>query len=147
MTELEKHYRGLEAIYKSAPINDYFKPELTIRKGEADLKISVREDFFHAARAVHGVIYFKIIDDAAFFAANSLEKDVFVLTSSMNIHFIRPVNSGVLLGEGRVIQYSKKVIIAEAIIYNEKRKEVGRGIGNFIKSNVTLKSIPGYEQV
>jgi acyl-coenzyme A thioesterase PaaI-like protein len=35
----------------------------------------------HSIHAVHGSVYFKALDDAAFFAVNSLVEDVFVLTA------------------------------------------------------------------
>jgi hypothetical protein len=35
----------------------------------------VRPDFFHAAHAVHGSVYFKALDDAAFFAVASLVQE------------------------------------------------------------------------
>ena len=36
---------------------------------------------FHAAGAGHGTIYFKMLDDAAFYAANSMVEEQFVLTT------------------------------------------------------------------
>ena len=50
---------------------------------EIDLTIS--DKYFHALNAIHGTVYFKLLYDAAFFAANSVVKDVFVLTSSFNL--------------------------------------------------------------
>jgi hypothetical protein len=58
---------------------------MKIRKGVAEVIIQVRPDFFHAAGAVRGSVYFKAMDDAAFFAVNSLVKDVFVLTVALKL--------------------------------------------------------------
>ena len=46
--------------------------------------------------------YFKLLDDAAFFAVHSIVTDVFVLTTSFNINLIRPVSSGVITAKGKV---------------------------------------------
>jgi acyl-coenzyme A thioesterase PaaI-like protein len=47
------------------------------------------------------VLYFKLLDDAAFFAVNSVVRDVFVLTVSFNIYLTRPVSAGELKASGR----------------------------------------------
>ena len=78
----EEHYRKLERMYHGAAINEYFRPALRVRDGQAEVEIPIRPDFFHAAAAIHGSIYFKALDDAAFFAVNSVVEDVFVLTVS-----------------------------------------------------------------
>ena len=78
----QQHYQALINMYLAAPINGIFKPQLQVAHGEATDEMTVKSDFFHAGRALHGCVYFKMLDDAAFFAANSLEKQVFVLTSS-----------------------------------------------------------------
>ena len=36
---------------------------------------------FHTAGAAHGTLFFKMLDDAAFYAANSLVTDRFLLTT------------------------------------------------------------------
>ncbi|PJZ69071.1 thioesterase [Leptospira perolatii] len=132
-------------MYHGAPINRYFQPRLSIRKGETTIHIPVREDFFHAAKAAHGVLYFKAADDAAFFAANSVVKEGFVLTSNLNLTLLRPIKSGILRAEGRVIQHATHLIIAESTLYDERDREIGRAIGNFAKSNIVLTEEIGYK--
>ena len=68
-------------MYAFAPTNKYYMPTIGGEEGHAEVVIAVRHDFLHAAGAVHGSVYFKALDDAAFFAVNSLVDDVFVLTS------------------------------------------------------------------
>jgi acyl-coenzyme A thioesterase PaaI-like protein len=62
-----------------------------IRHGEAVITLPVRSDLFHAAGALHGALYFLALDNAAFFAVNSLVEDVFVLTTSFTTYLTRPV--------------------------------------------------------
>jgi acyl-coenzyme A thioesterase PaaI-like protein len=50
--------------------------------------------------AAHGTIYFKMLDDAAFYAANTLVTDRFLLTTSFNLLFSRPVRGGGSLPKG-----------------------------------------------
>src|SRR5947208_2034742 len=88
----ESHYRRLEALYHAAPINGYYAPRLAVSEGAARLEIPVKPEFFHAAGAVHGSVYFKALDDAAYFAVNSLVEDVYVLTVSFNTQLLKPVS-------------------------------------------------------
>ncbi|HEV7241639.1 MAG TPA: PaaI family thioesterase [Thermoanaerobaculia bacterium] len=140
----EEHYRKLERMYASAPINEYFRPVLTVSEGAAEVLIPIRPDFFHAAGAVHGSVYFKALDDAAFFAVNSLVPDVFVLTVTYNIYLTRPVSEGTLRASGRVVSRSRQLFVAEAELLDDRGKPVGRGSGSFMKSTIALSEEVGY---
>ena len=67
------HFRALEALYAAAPINRLFESTLVIPEpGIARIHFTIDERYFHAGGAAHGTSYFKMLDDAAFYAANSL---------------------------------------------------------------------------
>jgi len=141
----EQHFRKLERMYLSAPVNRFYAPEIHISEGQAQVTIPVRTDFFHAANAVHGAVYFKLLDDSSFFAANSLVKDVFVLTVSFNVYFTRPISEGVMSATGKVVQASKRLIIAESVILDSKEREIARGSGTFLPSQNPLTEEIGYK--
>ncbi len=141
----ETHFRKLERLYhEAAPINRFFHPTLRVSHGTAELLIPVRPDFFHAAHAVHGSVYFKALDDAAFFAVSSLVSDVFVLTASFNIYLIRPVTGGTLRAVGRVVHRSRNLFLAEAELFDADEHQAGRGSGSFMRSNIPLTPEIGY---
>jgi uncharacterized protein (TIGR00369 family) len=144
MTNRDEHYRRLERMYLAAPANEYFRPEIRIGDGTAEVRIAVRTDFFHAASAVHGSVYFKLLDDATFFAASSLVEDVFVLTASFNIYFLRPVSTGVMTARGKVVSRSTRLIIGEGIITDDDGREVARGSGTFMPGKAKLDERLGY---
>lgn len=144
MQPTEDHFRKLERLYQGAPINQYFKPTLHVSEGMAEVVIPVREEFFHAAHAVHGSIYFKALDDAAFFAANSLVVEVFVLTASFNLYLTRPVTEGILIAKGRVVHRTRNVFLAEAELFDGQERQVGRGSGSFTRSTIALNADVGY---
>ena len=137
------HYRKLERMYLSAPVNRIYSPKIQIDEGRAVVEIEVGEQFFHAANAVHGAVYFKVLDDAAFFAASSLVPDRFVVTVSFNVYFTRPVSEGSLRAEGRLVHQSKNLLIAESVLFNGDR-EVARGNGTFVPSKMELSEELGY---
>lgn len=140
----QEHFRKLERMYTLAPINTYFKPTLLVSEGSAEICISIRPDFFHAASAVHGSVYFKAMDDAAFFACNSLRGDCFMLTASFNIYFLRPVSRGEIRAFGRVIRHSSKLMVADSVLTDSDGLEIGRGNGIFVPSNIPLNMDVGY---
>jgi uncharacterized protein (TIGR00369 family) len=132
-------------MYLSAPVNEYYAPEIHISKGQAQVSIPVRTDFFHAADAVHGAVYFKLLDDSSFFAANSLVEDVFVLTVSYNVYFTRPISEGVMKATGKVVQASHRLIIAESVVVDSRKREIARGSGTFLRSKIKLTEEIGYK--
>ena len=144
MPSRDEHHRRLERMYLSAPANEYFKPEIRIDDGRAEVRLVVRPDFFHAASAVHGSVYFKLLDDATFFAASSLVDDVFVLTASFNIYFLRPVSSGTMTARGTVVSRTNRLIIGEGVLVDSDDREIARGSGTFMPSKVALGEQLGY---
>jgi uncharacterized protein (TIGR00369 family) len=141
----EEHYRKLEHLYASAPINEYYKPTMHISEGRAEVTIAVRREIFHAANAVHGELYFKCLDDATFFAVNSLVDDVFVLTVSFNLYLLRPIAAGEMRATGRVVFRSRQLFVAEAELVDQDGKEIGRGSGTFMRSAMPLSPEMGYK--
>ena len=142
---LEDHYRKLERMYLSAPCNAYYKPQITIGEGTAELKIPITPNLYHAAGAAHGSVYFKTADDAAFFAVNSLVQDVFVLTTNLNVHLLRPVAEGTITGHGKAVFTSRNLFLAETVLVDGAGKEIGRATASFARSKIPLSSDIGYQ--
>lgn len=139
------HWRALERLYASAPINRKFRSSLEITgEGLSRIAFLVDPDSFHAAGAAHGTIYFKMLDDAAFYAANTLVTDRFLLTTSFNLHFSKPIKGGEVIAEGRWISGRRRVLVAEARLVDAEGEEVGRGTGTFMRSRMALSGLPGY---
>ncbi len=139
------HWRALESLYASAPINRLFRSELAITgEGLSRITFDVDQSWFHAAGAAHGTIYFKMLDDAAFYAANTLVTDRFLLTTSFNLHFARPIRGGRIYAEGRWISGRRRVLVAEARLIDDEEEEIGRGTGTFMRSHIALSGLAGY---
>lgn len=137
------HFRALERMYADAPINQFFRPSIHIDEGSAEVRMLVRPDMQHAANAAHGAVYFKMLDDAAFFAVQSLVTETFVLTVSFSIYLLAPVVNGEMVATGRVVHQSKRLFIAESAI-EVGGKVVARGSGSFMRSTVRLEERIGY---
>lgn len=141
------HFRSLEALYAAAPINRFFDSTLEIpESGFARIRFTIDERVFHAGGAAHGTSYFKMLDDAAFYAANSLVNDRFLLTTAFNLLLTRPLRAGPVLAEGRWISGQRRVFVAEARLIDADGDEAARGTGTFMRSRIALAGLPGYAQ-
>ena len=138
------HHRRLERMYLAAPCNEVYRPRITIAEGSAEIGFDVGPHLHHAGRAVHGANYFKAMDDAAFFAVNSLVEDVFVLTVSFNVYFLRPIIEGSMLAHAKVVNASKNLWVAEATLEDDRDRLLGRGSGTFMRSRTALTEAMGY---
>ncbi|WP_242653495.1 PaaI family thioesterase [Sphingomonas jatrophae] len=139
------HHRALESLYRAAPINRFFASELEISgEGQARISFTVDASVHHAAGAAHGTTYFKMLDDAAFYAANSLVSDRFLLTTAFNLILTRPIVAGPVIAEGRWVSGRRRVFVAEARLIDAEGEEAARGTGTFMRSRIPLASLPGY---
>ena len=144
-TGLDAHLRALESLYASAPINRLFESQLALATaGQSHIHFTVSTSAFHAAGAAHGTVYFKMLDDTAFYAANSLVTDRFLLTTAFNLHFTRPMREGAMIAEGKWISGKRRVFVAEARIIDGEGEEYARGTGTFLRSHIALSGLDGY---
>ena len=140
------HFRALESLYRSAAINGLFESDIEIAEaGVARIRFEVGPGSYHAAGAAHGTLYFKMMDDAAFYACNSMVSDRFLLTTAFNLVFTRPLRSGSVIAEGRWISGKRRVFVGEARLLLPDGDEAARGTGTFMRSHIALSSLAGYK--
>ena len=139
------HHRALESLYRAAPVNRLFPSTLEITgEGTSVIHFQIDESVYHAAGAAHGTAYFEMLDDAAFYAANSLVTDRFLLTTAFNLFLTRPLKEGPVRAEGRWISGRRRVFVAEARLVDASGEEAARGTGTFMRSQIPLSTLPGY---
>lgn len=139
------HFRALESLYASAPVNHLFPSRLEIiSQGFARIHFDADERVHHAAAAAHGTLYFKMLDDAAFYAANSLCTDRFLLTTAFNLFLTKPISSGPVTAEGHWVSGKRRVFVADARLIDADGDECARGTGTFMRSHIPLAGLPGY---
>ena len=142
----QDHYRKLETMYQAAPCNKQYDSKLTVEEGTAEVVIPVEKFDFHAGGTVHGATYFKSLDNAAYFAASSLETNVFLLTAYFNVHFIRSIDSGKIQSIGQVVDTTQSRTVAEAVAYDADERKIAYGTGSFVYSSIELSADLGYKK-
>ena len=139
-----EHLRRLEHMYSRAPVNGIFEPRIEVFGGRARLAMHVDERYHHAGGAVHGSVLFKALDDAAFFAANSIARNHCLLTFSFQLTLLRPVRSGELTAEGNVVGETGRFVLADAELVDEEGRALARGSGTFARSALRFDELPDY---
>ena len=130
----KKHFQKIVKGYTSAPINNLYKPTMKLELGKCEIQIEILKKFHHSANSLHGSVYFKMLDDAAWGAANSY------------IFLTKPVSKGTIKSIGNVINKSDKKIEAQARLYDYSGDEIGHGSGVFMKSKNLLKDAIGFNE-
>lgn len=143
-TAAKEHYEKLRRMYLQAPVNQYYSPSIHVDRGTCEISMEIRKDFFHSAGAAHGSIYFKLLDDSAYFAAASVDSKHHFVTAQFDIHFIRPVAQGALKAVGTLIYRTVQSAVAEAKAFDYKGRLVATGMGTFVPSHAELNESVGY---
>lgn len=141
------HFQALIALFNAAPINQkiYESSRLEISEGKAEYFLSIESQYFHGGGALHGSVYFKMLDDSAYFAAASHEKEFFMVTKSYEIDFLRPVKVERLKAIAEVQNEQGREITVEARLFNEQEKLVGKGRGVFVPTSMRLEDLDDYQ--
>ncbi|MBD01333.1 MAG: thioesterase [Crocinitomicaceae bacterium] len=142
----KKHFQKLEKMYLNANINTMIFDTTTCKvlDGYAEIGLNISEKYFHGLGAIHGSVYFKLLDDAAFFAANS-KSEYFILTTSFNLNFLKPVKKGRIKAIGKLKFATGNSFIAESKLFNENGNEVAFGTGSFLNSKIPLNQIDDFK--
>ncbi|MEM6642132.1 MAG: PaaI family thioesterase [Bacteroidota bacterium] len=143
----EEHFRKLERMYLSANYNQhiYRESSISITAQRTEISLIIQAKYFHALSAIHGSVYFKMLDDAAYFATSIMFTDYFILTTHFDLDLLRAVKSGIIRAIGKVVSINESPFTAEAFIVNEAGKKVASGRGKFVKSKISLSSAAGYQ--
>lgn len=138
----EEHYHLLEEMYGKAPIHSFYQDiQLSVSENKAQVTLPMRKEFCHAGMAVHGSVYFKMLDDAAYFAVQSVVHDYFIVTTQFDIQLLRPVMDGYLTAKGSAHFVAKNLFAATAELFDEKGRLIAKGQGQFMKSKMALEQV------
>lgn len=140
------HFLCLQTLFENAPVSRLYGASVVVREGSATVTFKARPEFTHAAGGVHGSAYFHALEDAAFFAANSLEHDYLLATLQFNVQFLRPCRgNGTLTVIGTLTHQSGRIFFARAELRGEHEQLLATGAGIFTRSGVPLSGEIGYK--
>lgn len=138
----EAHFRRLERLYRTGPINQFIISSVAVSAGQAEVTLKPEPHYQHGGGVLHGAIYFKALDDACVFAVASQVDDAVVTTATFNVTFARPYTGDLLVATGRLLHASRRLFVAEAEIHDDEGRLVAKGNGTFMKTNHALRPDP-----
>lgn len=90
-------------------------------------------DYDHALGGVHGGVYMTLLDSAAWFtSAAAHDESIWVATSELTVHLLKPVIESDLRAVGRIIQSGRRQDIVEGHLYDGSGQLVAHGVGTFV---------------
>ncbi len=102
---------------------------------EAAMELEVQDIHINPRNIAHGAVAYALIDTAMGMAIRTLNRNVVTLQSSMN-HTSIAVLGDKLFTKAKVIEYGKKIIIAEGEVYNQKGELVAISRGTFYDKGI-----------
>ena len=142
---MKGHYKKLESMYMGAPFNKSLKSSIKISQGECSVEMKIQKNMQNAGDSMHGAYYFMMLDNAAFFAINSLVEDVLIITKSFEINFLKTVKTGKLIAKAKFSEKTMGNYIAIAELYDDQENLIGKGKGIFRRSKLQLDKINNYQ--
>lgn len=139
------HLKKLENLFLSANIQQLFPGiQIEILADATNISWSVTPSHFHGGNALHGASYFKLLDDAAYFAAAAQHTTNFLVTATYTIKFLKPIQSGLITAKGMVTQSGSKRYSSESRLFNEQGELLAEGFGIFVPTTTPWTSLSGY---
>lgn len=141
-----EHYKKLENLYTKVNIGQFYDTtQMSVRHEQAEISLQITPKYHMGLGLTHGSVYFRLLDDACFYACMSLEEETHLLTSRFSIEFLKPVISGKVTAKGKITHKLKKGYQAEAALYNDKNELIAYGSGHFAKTKMLLADIEAYK--
>lgn len=139
------HYRRLEHMFLCAPINQLFNGvHMELAPGSCVIRWQVTGNFFHAGKSLHGAIYTKFLDDAAYFSAATLNDRHFIVTKSLHVRFLRPVAEGLLTATGKSETGADGSLRTTAVLHVSETILVATAEARFTNSKLLLADVDDY---
>lgn len=127
--------RRLEAALASVPFARLLGLELgAIEPGAATLHLEVREELRQVRGLLHGGVTASLVDTATAFAIITLlAKGESTATVDLTIHYLRPVLSGRLTAEARVLRAGRRLLTVSASVTDEAGSLVATALTTYAK--------------
>ena len=135
---METHFERLEHVFLADERHANEDVGVSIREGEADIVIPTDAGDFRPDGTLDTLVCFRMLQDVATLAANSVVRDVFVRPESFNVQYDCMTPVGELAARGRFVGISEGQYLAESVLVDADGREVCRGAGAFVPSGAAL---------
>lgn len=133
-----EYVRELIEVINASPFPDHMSMRLLeVALDRAVLELKTGPCHLQAYGIVHGGVMATLIDTATFWSVYMrLPEGAGLVNIDLKLNYLRPVESGILIAEGRAIRSGNSISYAETNVLNEKRELIAHGTS-------TLMTLPG----
>jgi uncharacterized protein (TIGR00369 family) len=105
-----------------------------IRRGQATIQLTVRDDLKQYQGVVHGGAVASLIDTAAAFAVvTELAAGERVTTTDLTVHYLRPASSGRLSATARIVRGGRRLFVLSVEVTNDQKALLATAVTSYIK--------------
>jgi uncharacterized protein (TIGR00369 family) len=130
----ESYEKALRRTVETAPY--YQLLQITLEKideGFARFHMPFRKELTQAYGVVHGGAIASLADAAVAFALMTMiQPGEKVTTAEFKINFLSPVHKGEMIGEARIVNKGKKLVLADMEVKNEEGKLLAKGLATYM---------------
>lgn len=133
-----EYIRELIEIVNISPYPEHMSMRLTlIALDKAVIELKTGRCHLQPYGIVHGGVIATMIDTATFWSVYMrLPEGSGLVNIDLKLNYLKPVENGQLIAEGRTIRSGKSISYAETSVLNEKRELIAHGTS-------TLMTLPG----
>jgi uncharacterized protein (TIGR00369 family) len=129
----ESYEKALRRAVETAPY--YRLLQITLEKideGFARFRMPFRKELTQAYGVAHGGAIASLADTAVAFALMTMiHPGERVTTAEFKINFLSSVNSGEMIGEARIVNKGKKLVLADMEVRKEDGKLIAKGLATY----------------
>ena len=133
-----EYIQELIEVVNASPFPDHMSMRLLeVALDRSVLDLSTDRCHLQAFGIVHGGVLATLIDTATFWAVYMrIPEGAGLVNIDLKLNYLRPVETGLLIAEGRAIRSGNSISYAETNVMNEKRELIAHGTS-------TLMTLPG----
>ncbi len=132
-----------EAEYGDFPLRRYLGIEMVeAEPGTGLARVQLAEQHANPNDVAHGAVLFAMVDTAMGQATMSLlDEGLFCASVDVQMRFIRPVSTGVVVAEAKVLKKGRSVVHLEAHVADDADRLIATASGTF--AIITMPSVEG----
>lgn len=133
-----EYIRELIEIVNTSPFPDHMSMQLkAIALDRAVVELKTGRCHLQPYGIVHGGVLATLVDTATFWSVYMrIPEDSGLVNIDLKLNYLKPVENGFLVAEGRAIRTGNSISYAETSVMNEKQELVAHGTS-------TLMTLPG----
>lgn len=130
----EQKQRAFNSLNKNAFAKMIGMQLVSMRPGEAVIKIEMRDELRQPHGLLHGGVTATLIDTAMAFAViTRLTEDEKASTIDLTVHYLRPHTEGTFTCTAKVVRAGKRIFTLAADVENEQGKLIATAVSTYTK--------------